>query len=186
MLFEAEEQNWEQLGEELNKATLNNDDLESVAKLIKGKLNWSTIHSYRFGYYKNITFNQYLRWISIEGFKEELNLKRSVEELSTIDTLNLSNKHLTEVPKELGSLTSLKKLYLSNNNKLTEVPKEIGLLTSLQILDLSYNQLTSVPEELGALISLERLYLFNNQLTSIPKEIGLLTSLQILYLSSNR
>ena len=66
---------------------LNNDDLESIINLITMNLNWCRIYFYRFGHYKNITFDQYLRWISIEKFKEELNLKESVEELSTIDTL---------------------------------------------------------------------------------------------------
>ena len=37
----------------------------------------------------------------------------------------------------------------------SQLPKEIGLLTSLQRLDFSYNGLTTIPDELG---NLERLY----------------------------
>ena len=52
------------------------------------------------------------------------------------------------VPAEIGQLTSLRVLYLNNNN-LTSVPAEIGQLTSLQELNLNSNQLTSLPAALG-------------------------------------
>ena len=57
------------------------------------------------------------------------------------------------------------------------VPAEIGQLTSLRVLNLSDNQLTSLPAEIGQLTSLEVLDLDDNQLTSLPAEIGQLTSL---------
>ena len=83
------------------------------------------------------------------------------------------------VPAEIGQLTSLTRLDLSDNG-LTSLPPEIGQLTSLERLDLRGNQLTSVPAEIGQLTSLERLYLDDNQLTSVPAEIGQLTSLRVL------
>ena len=100
-------------------------------------------------------------------------------------TLDLSGLELTSVPKELGQLTNLTRLYLSQN-QLTSVPKELGQLTNLMVLYLSRNQLTSVPKELGQLTNLMVLYLSRNQLTSVPKELGQLTNLTWLDLSQNQ
>ena len=58
------------------------------------------------------------------------------------------------------------------------VPAEIGRLSALRELNLSDNQLTSLPAEIGQLTSLEELNLSGNQLTSVPAEIGQLTSLR--------
>ena len=81
----------------------------------------------------------------------------------------LSNNQLTNVPAEIGQLTSLEVLYL-RDNKLTSVPAEIGQLTSLVELDLDGNRLTSVPAEIGQLTSLKVLELGHNQLTSVPAD----------------
>ena len=81
---------------------------------------------------------------------------------------NLTN--LTNLPKEIGNLTNLQRLYL-DNNKLTSLPNEIGNLINLKFLSLGINKLTSLPKEIGNLINLERLDLNNNNLTSLPKEI---------------
>ena len=63
-------------------------------------------------------------------------------------------------------------------DELTNVPAEIGQLTSLKELHLSGHKLTSVPAEIGQLTSLDWLYLSGNKLTSLPAEIGQLTSLK--------
>ena len=54
---------------------------------------------------------------------------------------------------------------------LTELPLEIGNLTSLRDLDLEYNQLTELPSQIGDLTGLEMLSLGNNRLTAIPKSM---------------
>ena len=91
------------------------------------------------------------------------------------------------VPAEIGQLTSLQFLGLSDNELTGAVPAEIGQLTSLKMLDLSYNKLTSLSAEIGQLTSLKQLNLSGNQLTSLPAEIGQLTSLEWLAdLSRNR
>ncbi|MDV3351612.1 COR domain-containing protein [Leptothoe sp. LEGE 181152] len=100
-------------------------------------------------------------------------------------TLDLSGLELTSVPKELGQLTNLTRLYLSQN-QLTSVPKELGQLTNLMVLYLSQNQLTSMPKELGQLTNLMVLYLSQNQLTSVPKELRQLVNLTWLDLSQNQ
>jgi len=57
-------------------------------------------------------------------------------------------------------------------NQLTSMPPEIGNLSSLEWLDLSENQLTTLPTEIGNLSSLIELSLEENQLTSVPMELG--------------
>jgi len=97
----------------------------------------------------------------------------------------LDTNSLVSVPQEIGNLTNLRSLDLSNN-KLTGLPAEIGQLINLQQFNLTHNQLTAVPPEFGQLINLEVLDLSSNQLVNIPSEIGLLTRLQSVNLSNNK
>ncbi|MDE3256618.1 MAG: leucine-rich repeat domain-containing protein [Gemmatimonadota bacterium] len=91
------------------------------------------------------------------------------------------------IPPELGSLTSLKELHLSDNKLTGLIPPELGRLTSLQELNLSTNGLTgSIPPELGRLANLEVLSLYRNRLTRlIPSELGGLAKLERLALQYN-
>jgi Leucine-rich repeat (LRR) protein len=77
---------------------------------------------------------------------------------------------LTELPAEIGNLTSLRSLFLGDN-QLTELPPEIGNLTSLKSLSLYRNQLTELPPEIGDLAGLERLWVGNNRLTAISQNM---------------
>jgi Leucine-rich repeat (LRR) protein len=56
-------------------------------------------------------------------------------------------------------------------NQLTELPAEIGNLTSLKSLSLYRNQLTELPPEIGDLGGLERLWVGNNRLTAISQNM---------------
>ena len=69
---------------------------------------------------------------------------------------------------------------------LTELPAEIGQLTSLQTLILRYTQLHSLPESIAQLTNLRSLDLSINQLSSLPESIGQLTSLRSIDLRSNK
>ena len=103
--------------------------------------------------------------------------------------LQLTRNNLSgSIPRELGSLASLKYLYLYSNQLSGSIPRELGSLASLEELSLSSNQLSGpIPRELGSLASLRRLYLSSNQLSgSIPRELGSLASLEELSLSSNQ
>jgi internalin A len=99
--------------------------------------------------------------------------------------MDLSGLGLTQVPPEIGKLTSLGWLDLSGN-QLTSLPPEIGQLAVLVVLNASANHLTSLPPEIGQLSVLRQLWLNNNQLTSLPPEIGQLTALTQLYLQNNQ
>jgi serine/threonine protein kinase len=105
--------------------------------------------------------------------------------LTALKRLFLSGNQLTSLPSELGVLTALTRLFL-NGNQLTSLPVELGALTALTGLGLNGNQLTSLPAELGALTALTWLNLKGNQLTSLPAELGALTALTALGLSGNQ
>ena len=86
------------------------------------------------------------------------------------------------IPAELGRLTSVSALWLSDNQLSGPIPSELGSLTGLRGLGLGGNQLTGrIPAELGNLTSLAALELHDNQLTGqVPAALGELTSLQHL------
>ena len=109
--------------------------------------------------------------------------------LSNLERLVLSDNQLTgPVPAWLGSLANLQWLYLSDNQLTGTIPAQLGSLSNLERLVLWGNQLTGpVPAELGNLSNLEVLSLSNNQLTgTIPAQLGRLTNLTALYLAGNQ
>ncbi|URD70712.1 leucine-rich repeat domain-containing protein [Leptospira borgpetersenii] len=109
------------------------------------------------------------------------NLTEALQNPTDVRILDLSNKRLKTLPKEIGELQNLTvfNLYV---NQLKTLPKEIGKLKNLTVLDLTNNQLTTLPKEIGKLQSLRELDLSGNQLTTLPKDIGKLQNLQELYL----
>jgi len=100
-------------------------------------------------------------------------------------TLTLKGLGLSHLPPEIGQLTTLMRLHLSDN-ELSSLPLEIGQLTALTELELSSNQLSSLPAEIGRLTKLTVLALANNQLSRLPPEIGQLVALTILELGGNQ
>lgn len=63
-----------------------------------------------------------------------------------------------------------------SGKKLSTLPPEIGLLTSLETLDLSDNLFVSLPTEITYLKNLKRIDLSRNRLKTLPDKIGQLTS----------
>ena len=97
----------------------------------------------------------------------EVELWGETYDIGTTDTLDLYNQELTgSIPSEIGCLTNLTYLGLSENQLTGEIPSEIGNLTNLERLWLYNNQLTGeIPSEIGNLTNLTNLWLHNNQLT---------------------
>ena len=91
-------------------------------------------------------------------------LRYPVQELATLQTLDLSWNQLTDLPESIGQLTQLQKLDLSYN-QLTSLPDSISKLTQLQTLDLSYNRLTDLPDSISKLTQLQTLNLSGNNIT---------------------
>ena len=115
------------------------------------------------------------------GFIEEINK----EQQNRTGKFDKRHKSIEEVPSEIGQLTHLKDLNLSEN-EISSLPLEIGQLTNLAILRLAHNQLKKLPPEIGYLTRLTKLNLAGNQLTNLPPEIGQLTNLNELNLAENK
>lgn len=88
---------------------------------------------------------------------------------------------------ELGNLTNLKSLILSNNHFSGVIPKQFGQLAYLEVLDLRNNDLFGqIPTEIEQLFFLKRLLLYNNNFEgNIPAEIGNLNLLNDVEFDAN-
>lgn len=91
------------------------------------------------------------------------------------------------IPAELGDLTALEDLRLSNNFLTGAIPSALGKLTELEVLRLSNNALSGpVPSELSDLANLEELRLHRNRLTGdLPPDIRHLANLRRLRIEDN-
>ncbi len=103
-----------------------------------------------------------------------------------VSTLNMSEKALATLPRNLFERTDLVILNLSHNALTGAMPAEIRHLKALTWLDLSYNQFTGVPAEIGQLSNLRHLDLSHNRLTGLPHELGNLQKLEVLDLTGNQ
>jgi Leucine-rich repeat (LRR) protein len=124
--------------------------------------------------------------------------------------LSLKNNQLEVLPKGLGSMFKLQKLFLAHNRfasidggvlaslvSLVEldlshnviegaVPAKLFRLAKLRILDLSHNRISDIPGDVRGLIGLVELHLDSNLLESIPaRELALLKKLEVLTLDHN-
>ena len=102
-----------------------------------------------------------------------------------VHVLIFRNNGLSDIPPEIGQLTSLTQLYLWGN-QIRVIPSEIGQLTSLTVLRLGNNQISMIPPEIGQLTGLTQLGLYDNQIEAIPRESGQLTNLTQLNLAGNQ
>ncbi|XP_002990693.2 piriformospora indica-insensitive protein 2 [Selaginella moellendorffii] len=123
-------------------------------------------------------------------FGKPMGIPPEVSQLKSLLHLTFQdNSALTEeIPPQLGNLTSLERLVLTENRLVGSIPTEIGRLVNLKQLVLSHNLLSgSIPASLGGLSKLMILDLSSNDLSGpFPPEVGSLPSLEKMDLSSNR
>ncbi len=103
-----------------------------------------------------------------------------------IVAVDVSQRGLTEIPRELFSLTALEALDVSGNSILA-LPNGIDRWTRLRLLDISDNALTSdAVASMGGLDSLCVLDMSGNFLSAVPDGLGELDSmLTVLDLANN-
>ncbi|XP_049386424.1 MDIS1-interacting receptor like kinase 2-like isoform X1 [Solanum stenotomum] len=108
--------------------------------------------------------------------------------LTKLDYLDLSDNRLNGlIPPFIGDYQHLFHLNLSNNKFGQKIPIEIGKITQLNVLDLSRNHLVGeIPPQLANLKVLVNLNLSHNGLSGrIPQEFESSTGLQDVVLSYN-
>ena len=105
----------------------------------------------------------------------------------------VSNHPLTSIPTEIGQMTGLTWMVLTDGS-IKEVPTEIGYLSSLKKLffgssfkiknldaifseHLHGNLIEALPTEIGLLDKVTDMQIYKNLLSTLPTEVGLLTSL---------
>ncbi|XP_049394847.1 receptor kinase-like protein Xa21 [Solanum stenotomum] len=93
-----------------------------------------------------------------------------------------------QIPNEVGNLSSILDLDLSNNNLIGSIPTSTRYLRNLQRLYLNNNKLTGfIGDNLCKLQHLGDIYLAQNQLSgSLPNCLGNVTSLRLIYMDSNK
>ncbi|KAI7902960.1 uncharacterized protein BX663DRAFT_509027 [Cokeromyces recurvatus] len=111
-------------------------------------------------------------------------LSHNIGLLTMVHKLDLSNNHLTELPESIGYMQSLEILLLSRN-QLLYLPDTIGYLSNLLELDVSYNQLKQLTPCISYLNKLKHLSLAFNQISKLPVEIIGLFELVSLDLTQN-
>ena len=120
--------------------------------------------------------------------RAELPEKMSAEDLWALlqrPFLNLSNRKLRELPKEIGQFRALEQLDLSAN-QLQSLPEELAELPYLHSLSLNTNRLEEFPCFLGRLRNLQQLFLGINKIKTLPKTAEGFQSLRNLQLFDNQ
>ncbi len=113
-------------------------------------------------------------------------IPRNKVELLSLSELSISDASFTYLPKEIGNLTTLKRLYLRNNYDLTHLPKEIGNLENLEILYLVGSKIDTFPKDIKKLINLTKLTLYSNNFSNFPIEIIYIPNLEIFNFSDRK
>ena len=108
--------------------------------------------------------------------------KRELESIQ-VKAVVIENPYNTQIPPEIGDLTSLEELSISLENDVLELPDTIGNLSSLQKLDLlGCEKIKKIPQTITKLSSLKFLSL-PYFISNIPDWVGSLISLEQLELS---
>ncbi|MBL1232614.1 MAG: leucine-rich repeat domain-containing protein [Flavobacteriales bacterium] len=135
-------------------------------------------------------------WEKAQGTTPEKVLKLKLKEeevalfLEKIETyiylqsLDLNNCNLSELPKAIFKLTNLQELIISNN-PITVIPSEIGELKNLKWLYATFIKATTLPSSIKELRKLHTLFLWGSEITYFPVEfLELKATLKVLNIRS--
>ncbi|KAH7691824.1 Non-specific serine/threonine protein kinase protein [Dioscorea alata] len=131
-----------------------------------------------------------LTWTSMVNPCNWTGITCKYDALPKLTTLDLFGKNLRSIiPSELGNLTRLKTLWLSQNQISGSIPTSFAKLRDMNLLTISknFNRLSgSIPNEIGNLVSLTSFDITDNQIIGlILPSLGSLKSLIGLALTHN-
>lgn len=98
-----------------------------------------------------------------------------------------NNEFFGSIPTNIGNISSLEQLNLSSNNINGSIPESLWTLTEMNNLSLSYNSLSgTLSESIGNLTKLESFTVTDNQLSgNLPVNLGELSKIYNLGLALN-
>lgn len=114
----------------------------------------------------------------LEAFPEEI-----ITLADTLEVLDLSDNHLSELPDSISKLKHLRIIFFARNN-FTEFPKVLAECPSLNMIGFKSNHIKTVPENSFPPL-LNWLILTDNKIQKLPKSIGNCTLLQKCALAGN-
>ncbi len=112
-------------------------------------------------------------------------LSEKIAVWADLQTLNLPNHRIKQLPVGFCGFAQLKNLNLSGN-LLAFLPDSLGYLQNLQILNLSHNQITALPHTFFALAQLKELNLSHNRLIATGEIFCFMPHLASLDLAHNQ
>lgn len=104
-----------------------------------------------------------------------------------LDTLDLSNKRLCDLPDEMAEIVmdQVERLALANN-AIHTLPRSFASLHRLRYLNIRANSISAFPLMLCEMPRLEILDISKNKLRELPAEPGRLVNLRVLSVAQNR
>lgn len=111
------------------------------------------------------------------------NLPKDIGSLSSLRILDLRKNRIANLPEQFGYLKAMRYCYL-DSNELCDLPMEMSYLCSLEVLTVSHNHLYRIDSRLINM-AIKKLDLRFNRLESLPDESRLFTAMQFLYLDNN-
>lgn len=107
-----------------------------------------------------------------------------IDAYTHLQSLDLNNCNLSELPKAIFKLTNLQELIISNN-PITVIPPEIGELKNLKWLYATFIKATTLPSSIKELKKLHTLFLWGSEITYFPPEfLELKSTLKVLNIRS--
>ena len=109
------------------------------------------------------------KWADKYGLDEKI-FPQTRQKLEDLEELDITNRGIEELPKEIHKLQSLKVLHLCNNN-IKILPNELFGMQTLTDFCLHNNQITVISEKIGNLVNLIQFSISNNNMVELPQSI---------------
>lgn len=170
-----------------NYTSKNSTSISSIisSKSIKSEITKLNIGQNQFTSIESFTGCESL--INFHAFSNEIRTisPSLLNQLANLETLNLNNNKIKELPTEISNLKNLKILTM-NNNLLSCIPNSIVRLENLHTLELADNKMVILPELINYMIGLVKLSCPGNKLLKLPETISFMATLRYLDVALNK